>query len=62
VAVNPGLPENTERSTIIIMIDPLKDIDWNLVWKSQMKRNRDSSPGRDCARIWESRERACAAS
>lgn len=40
------------------MIDPLKDIDWNLVRKSQMKRNRDSSPGRDCARIWESRESA----
>ena len=40
------------------MIDPLKDIDWNLVWKSQMKRNRESSPGRDCARIWVSRESA----
>jgi len=42
------------------MIDPLKDIDWNLIWKSQMKRNRDSSPGRDCSRIWESRESALA--
>ncbi|MFA6373478.1 MAG: class I SAM-dependent methyltransferase [Methanothrix sp.] len=40
------------------MIDPLKDIDWNEVWKSQMKRSRESSPGRDCARIWESRESA----
>ncbi len=40
------------------MIDPLKDIDWNEVWKSQTKRNRESSPGRDCARIWESRESA----
>ena len=40
------------------MIDPLKEIDWNLVWMSQAKRNRKSSPGRDCARIWESRESA----
>ncbi|NMC09890.1 MAG: class I SAM-dependent methyltransferase [Methanothrix sp.] len=40
------------------MEDPLKDIDWNEVWKSQMHRNRRSSPGRDCSRIWESRERA----
>ncbi len=39
------------------MIDP-KDIDWNLVWKSQVEENRASSPGRDCARIWESRESA----
>ncbi len=40
------------------MIDPLLDIDWNEVWKSQTKGNRASSPGRDCARIWESRESA----
>jgi ubiquinone/menaquinone biosynthesis C-methylase UbiE len=39
------------------MIDP-KDIDWNLVWKSQVKENRADSPGRDCARIWETREKA----
>ncbi len=39
-------------------MDPLKDIDWNEVWKAQMKRNKGSSPGRDCARIWESRESA----
>ncbi len=42
----------------MIMIDPMKDIDWNLVWQSQVKENRKSSPGRDCARIWESRESA----
>jgi len=40
------------------MKDPLKDIDWNEVWKSQMHRNRRSSPGRDCSKIWESRESA----
>ena len=34
------------------------DIDWNEVWKAKIRRNRDSSPGRDCARIWESRESA----
>lgn len=39
------------------MIDP-KDIDWNLIWKCQVEENRASSPGRDCARIWESRESA----
>ena len=39
------------------MIDP-KDIDWNLVWKSQVEENRASSPSRDGARIWESRESA----
>ncbi len=39
-------------------MDQLKDIDWNEVWKSQMKQNKESSPGRDCARIWESRESA----
>ena len=40
------------------MIDPLKDIDWNEVWMSRTRGNRESSPGRDCARIWESRESA----
>jgi len=40
------------------MIDSLNDIDWNEVWKSRTKGNRASSPGRDCARIWESREAA----
>ena len=40
------------------MIDPQKEIDWNEVWMSQMTANRESSPGRDCARIWESRESA----
>ncbi len=40
------------------MIDSWKDIDWNEVWKSRMKENRASSPGRDCARIWESRDAA----
>jgi SAM-dependent methyltransferase len=40
------------------MIDPQKEIDWNEVWKSQMIRNQKSSPGRDCARIWDSRESA----
>jgi SAM-dependent methyltransferase len=40
------------------MIDPGKDIDWNEIWKSQMKRSRESSPGRDCARIWSSKESA----
>lgn len=40
------------------MIDPQRDIDWNEVWMSQMKRSRESSPGRDCACIWSSRESA----
>ncbi|MDM7913482.1 MAG: class I SAM-dependent methyltransferase [Methanotrichaceae archaeon] len=40
------------------MIDPLREINWNEVWKSQMLQNRGSSPGRDCARIWESRDSA----
>jgi len=38
--------------------DPLKDVDWSEVWKSRTRGNRESSPGRDCARIWESRESA----
>jgi ubiquinone/menaquinone biosynthesis C-methylase UbiE len=40
------------------MMDASKDIDWNEVWKSQMKNNRESSSFQDCARIWESRESA----
>jgi ubiquinone/menaquinone biosynthesis C-methylase UbiE len=40
------------------MIDPLKEIDWNEIWKSRTKGNRESSPNRDCARIWEGRESA----
>jgi cyclopropane fatty-acyl-phospholipid synthase-like methyltransferase len=40
------------------MADPVIDIDWNEVWKAQMKRNRGSGSGRDCARIWESKESA----
>lgn len=41
-----------------IMIDPMKETDWNEIWKNQMKESRGSSPGRDCARIWERRESA----
>lgn len=40
------------------MIDPQRDVDWNEVWKNQMRESRGTSPGRDCARIWESRESA----
>ncbi len=40
------------------MAYPFDEIDWNEVWKAQIQRNRESSPGRDCARIWESRESA----
>ncbi len=40
------------------MIDPMRDIDWNEIWKSKIKINRESSPGRDCARIWETRKKA----
>ncbi len=42
------------------MADPLIDIDWNEVWKTQMQRNRGASPtpGRDCARIWDSKKSA----
>jgi len=48
----------TEKCEAIIMIDPQKEIDWNEIWKSRTRGNRNSSPGRDCARIWESRESA----
>jgi len=44
--------------TKVTMIDPQRDIDWSEVWKNQMKRSRESSPGRDCACIWSSRESA----
>jgi len=40
------------------MIDPLKEIDWNEIWKSQIQLSRESGPGRDCARIWESKDNA----
>jgi len=40
------------------MMDIMKDIDWNEIWKSQMQRSRQASPARDCAHIWESRESA----
>ena len=40
------------------MEKPLEEIDWNEVWKTKMRQNKESSPGRDCARIWESRESA----
>jgi SAM-dependent methyltransferase len=40
------------------MINTVEDINWNEVWKGQMQRSRESSPARDCARIWESRESA----
>ena len=43
---------------MVVMIDPQRDIDWNEVWMSQMKQSRESSPGRDCACIWSSRESA----
>jgi SAM-dependent methyltransferase len=40
------------------MIDLAKEIDWNEVWKAQMQLSRESGSGRECARIWESRESA----
>ena len=43
---------------MVTMVDPQRDIDWSEVWKSQMKRSRESSPGRDCACIWSSRKSA----
>ncbi len=41
-----------------ITMDPTKEIDWNLVWTDLMKRSRDTTPARDCAKIWESKESA----
>ena len=43
---------------IMIMIDPTEEIDWNLVWTDRMKRSRETTPARDCAKIWESKESA----
>ncbi len=40
------------------MIDPLREIDWNEIWKAQMQRSKEACPARDCARIWESHESA----
>jgi ubiquinone/menaquinone biosynthesis C-methylase UbiE len=40
------------------MIDSYKDPDWNEIWMSRMKSNRESSSFQDYARIWESRESA----
>jgi SAM-dependent methyltransferase len=40
------------------MINSIEEIDWNEVWKALVQRNKDSSPARDCSRIWESRESA----
>jgi predicted RNA methylase len=40
------------------MIDPFIEIDWNEVWKSQMRRNKESSLGQDFNRIWKSKESA----
>jgi len=45
-------------SKVIFPMKPITDIDWNEVWKYQMKRSREASTVRDCARIWESRESA----
>ncbi|OPX79602.1 MAG: putative cobalt-precorrin-6Y C(15)-methyltransferase (decarboxylating) [Methanosaeta sp. PtaB.Bin039] len=40
------------------MIDICDEIDWNEVWKSRTDRSRGSAPGRNCARIWESKDSA----
>jgi len=45
-------------SEVIMMTNPLTEIDWNDVWIDRMRRNREASTARDCARIWESRESA----
>ncbi|MGC9515823.1 class I SAM-dependent methyltransferase [Methanocrinis sp.] len=39
-------------------MNPTTEINWNEVWIDQMKRNREVSTARECARIWESRESA----
>ncbi len=39
-------------------MNPMTGIDWNEVWIDQMKKSREVSTARDCARIWESRESA----
>jgi len=43
---------------VLFVVDPLIDIDWNEVWKAQMKRNKGAHPSRDCARIWDRKESA----
>lgn len=40
------------------MIDSCKDLDWNEIWMSRIKGNRQSGRSRDCSSIWESRESA----
>jgi len=47
-----------EISEVDIKMNPMIEIDWNEVWKDQMRRNREASTTRDCAKIWESRESA----
>lgn len=39
-------------------MNPMTEIDWNEVWNDQMRRSREASTTRDCARIWEKRESA----
>ncbi|AET64586.1 class I SAM-dependent methyltransferase [Methanothrix harundinacea] len=39
-------------------MNPITEIDWNEVWNDQMRRSREASTARDCARIWEKRESA----
>lgn len=39
-------------------MNPMTEIDWNEVWNDQMRRSREASTARDCARIWEKRESA----
>jgi len=43
---------------VITTINPMTEMNWNDVWKDQMRRSREASTARDCARIWESRESA----
>ena len=39
-------------------MNPTTEIDWNEVWKDQMRRSREVSTAKECASIWESRESA----
>ncbi|MDD4653237.1 MAG: hypothetical protein PHQ34_13540 [Methanothrix sp.] len=41
-----------------MLSDSCKDLDWNEIWMSLMKGNRQSDRSRDCSIIWESRESA----
>jgi ubiquinone/menaquinone biosynthesis C-methylase UbiE len=43
---------------VIITMNPMTEIDWNEVWKDQMRRSEEVSTARECASIWESRESA----